>query len=468
MTNGSAKANLKKTEMDVIDVYDIANSTWYKQGTSGTSPPIRVDPCAVVAAAPDGSSFQVYLYGGQNLQPYGSQVQYSDMWILTVPSFTWIQVNMDGQSQPPARAGHSCNIWDGQMVVVGGYVGKDIPCDNPGIYNFNLSSLQWKDSFTSLSSSSSSGSSGSGGGSSGSSGTGSDQAGALQGSLGSYGYQVPAIVQSVIGGHSLGGATVSTPASGPATAGPIATGKPPTFSVTVTQSGSTIVQTAHSTSTAGSAPAQASSSSPTKSSTNVGVIAASVVAGILAALAAYLAFCTWLYRRQLKLYKNHVAMAQRTSFTGSPENLNSSGEASGAAGGRVNEKLPGTGPMLGPFGTEIGGSGSAGRPSLGASSAGTGRGSPTPGLTPQESSGHASHDSQGSVVYGGGVIPGKGYGRLSEGDEGTEYLGANQPGANMWGSTAHSSVEDLLGGQEPSFFSVVLNPRRTLRVVNLD
>ncbi|KAG0649978.1 Kelch repeat-containing [Hyphodiscus hymeniophilus] len=455
------------TEMNVIDVYDIANSTWYKQSTSGTSPPIRVDPCAVVAAAPDGSSFQVHLYGGQNLIPYGSQIQYSDMWILTIPSFTWIQVDMDGQSQPAARAGHTCNIWDGQMIVVGGYVGKDISCDSPGIYNFNLSSLQWTNSFTSLSSSSSSssGSSESGAGSSASIGY-SGRSGSLQGSMGSYGYEVPAVVQSIIGGSSQGGATASTPASGPATAGPIATGKPPTF--TITQSGSTVVQTAHSTSTVvGATPTN--TSSPRRSGANVGVIAASVIAGVLAALAAYLAFCTWLYRRQLRLYKNHVAMAQRTSFNGSPDNWNSSGEASGVVGGRVAEKFPGPGAMLGPFGTEIGGSGSAGRPSLGASSAGTGRGSPTPGLTPQESSGQNSHLSQGSGIYSAGITPERGgYGRMSEGDESTEYMGANQPGPNMWGSTAHSSVEDLLGGQEPSFFSVVLNPRRTLRVVNMD
>jgi hypothetical protein len=124
------------------------------------------------------------------------------------------------------------------------------------------------------------------------------------------------------------------------------------------------------------------------------------------------------------------------------------------------------GAMLGPFGTEIGkSSGSAGRPSLGASSAG--RASPTPGsgLTPAESSGH---NSQQSGTYGGGAVPGRGYGRLSEGDEETEYTGTNQPNPNMWGNTAHSSAEDLLGGQEPSFFSVVLNPRRTLRVVNMD
>lgn len=39
--------------MNVIDVYDIAESTWYKQSTSGTMPPYRVNPCAVVGAAPE-------------------------------------------------------------------------------------------------------------------------------------------------------------------------------------------------------------------------------------------------------------------------------------------------------------------------------------------------------------------------------------------------------------------------------
>jgi hypothetical protein len=37
--------------MNVIDVYDIASSTWYKQSTSGKQPKYRVNPCAVVAAA---------------------------------------------------------------------------------------------------------------------------------------------------------------------------------------------------------------------------------------------------------------------------------------------------------------------------------------------------------------------------------------------------------------------------------
>ena len=136
--------------MNVIDVYDIANSTWYKQSTSGDYPKLRVNPCAVAASAPDGSSTNVYLYGGQNLIPYGEQIQYDDMWILTIPSFTWIEVNTTGQSVPPARVGHTCNIWDGQIVVIGGYTGPDLSCDS-GFYVFSASNLTWKNQFSALS-----------------------------------------------------------------------------------------------------------------------------------------------------------------------------------------------------------------------------------------------------------------------------------------------------------------------------
>jgi hypothetical protein len=338
------------------------------------------------------------------------------------------------------------------MVVIGGYVGKDISCDSPGIYVFNTSSLQWTNSFTSLSP----GSSGSGSGS----GSGEDQASSIV--QGSVGYEVPAPVQSIIGGSSLGGATASTPAVGSATAGPIATGKPPTF--TVTQSGSIVTQTAQ--------PTPAPNTSPVKSGTNVGAITAGVIAAVLAILAGYLAFCTWLYRRQLKMYKNHVAMAQRTAFNNSPDPASRGGSVTGS-GGRMNEKPGAGGVMLGPFGTEIGGgsgnAGSAGRASMGESSgSGPGQGlTPssnfTPGSGPDEGSG-----AYGGGIYGGGVYPsGRAYGPLSEADENenTEYMGGlGRPS----GSTAHSSTEDLLSGQEPSFFSVVLNPRRTLRVVNSD
>ena len=400
-------------------MYDVSNSTWYKQSTSGKSPKVRVNPCAVVVAAPDGSSFNVYLYGGQNLNPQGAQTQYSDMWILTIPSFTWIQVITDSQ-EPPARAGHSCVLWDAQMVVIGGYVGTEISCDSPGIYVFDTSTLQWTGSYNALSAGDSKAEEASGGSSI---------------IRSSYGYKVPKVVQDVIGGNSAGGATATQPASGPATGGPIATGKPPTF--TVTQSGSVVTQTAVPTGpVTAPAPTQPPIQAQNKGS-NVGAIVAGVAAGLLAMLAAYLAFCTWLYRRQLNLYKNHVAMAQRTGFNSSPDPGDWSGDNS------LGRNMTAEKPMLGPFGTAIGASTSN-----------------TESRTSHSSQAHMSRPSDESGIYGGGAIPGRGYAGYNPSADGSVD---GRP------STAHSSsTEDLVGGLEPSFFSVVWNPRKTLRVVNSD
>lgn len=56
--------------LETLTVYDIESSEWYHQETKGEAPSVRVNPCAVVASAPDASSFQVYFFGGQNLQPF--------------------------------------------------------------------------------------------------------------------------------------------------------------------------------------------------------------------------------------------------------------------------------------------------------------------------------------------------------------------------------------------------------------
>lgn len=359
--------------MNVIDVYDIANSTWYKQATTGDTPKIRVNPCAVAASAEDGSSTQVYLYGGQNLIPFGEQIQYDDMWILTIPSFTWIRVDMKGQSNPPARAGHTCNIWNSQMVVTGGYVGQDLSCDSPGVYVFDTSELTWKTKYTALAG-------------------GNDlnqhpvQEDSPIGLSGSYGYKVPKAVQSVIGGDDQGRATVTAPAVDP-TGGPLATGEPLTYTVANPNGGTQTAQPGSDGYQAGSG-------------RNVAAIVAGVIAGCFAILAAYLGFCAYVYRRQLKLYKAHVAASQRVS-TGSPV---------------AQEKTS--------FFNRFSADWSATAQSVGTSS--------RPGTALQ-----ASHPS------GGG----------SGGD------------AN---STANSSVDDLLAGQEPTFLGVMLNPRRSLRVINKD
>lgn len=366
--------------MNVIDVYDIANSTWYKQSTSGKSPSIRVNPCAVAASAADGSSTQVYLYGGQNLIPYGQQKQYEDMWILTIPGFIWIEVDTNEQSVPPARAGHTCNIWNSQLVVVGGYVGQDLSCDSPGIYVFDASELKWQTKYAALEGSNDLNRQDS-------------QKDGKGGLSGSYGYRVPKAVQSVIGGDELGKATITAPAIDP-TGGPIATGKPITYTLPPGAPTGRPGDPNHGS--GGGGP-------------NVAAIVAGVIAGCLAVLAAYLGFCTYVYRKQLALYKQHVAAAQRSSDGSHYGNKMSYGWPKEDMS--VNDR------------------------SVGESSGGA-----TAGMTPAAAAAHAFAASE--------------YARSASG----------RPGS----ASASSSTEDLLGGQEPTFLGVMLNPRRSLRVINKD
>lgn len=378
--------NTTFTQMNVLDVYDVASSTWYKQAVSGPTPDIRVNPCAVVTAAADGSSYNVLMYGGQNLIPYNSQTQFDDMWILTIPSFTWIKVDQTNQAKPPARAGHMCHVWNGQMIVIGGYVGQQLSCDTPGVYVFNASALQWQNNYAAL-------------------GTNDplnrqipqqNDSNAVQGS---FGYRVPAVVRSVIGGNPLGGATVTAPAQ-TATSGPLATGS----AVTYTMSG-TATSTAFPTQ--GASPGVKSSSS----GINIGAIVAGVLAGLFFLLVLYLAFCLYVYRKQLALYKNHVAMAHRSHDSAAL--MLGAGLLPGhkKSGSDTREKV--------------------------------------------SSSFRASTDRQSA----------------NESSRGKD-LSSNNPYRNVPGgagyATAASSTEDLISGLEPTFLGVMLNPRRSLRVVNKD
>ena len=373
--------------MNVIDVYDIANSTWYKQSTSGAYPILRVNPCAVALSASDGSSTNIYMFGGQNLIPATNQTEYNDMWILTIPSFTWIQVDTKDQSVPPGRSGHTCNVYNGQIVVVGGYTGppaNGLGCDT-GFYVFNATSLQWQNTYNALE-----------GGDKQNQQT-SQQKDAL-GLSGSYGYQVPVPVQSVIGGKGSGGATITAPAVG-ATAGPLATGKPITY--TVTDSNGAVITETGTASTNGS-----SGSNQGKGGPNIAAIVAGVVAGCLAVLAAYLGFCAYVYRRQLALYKNHVAMTQRNAAAGGGEKSGFLSEGSSA------RKMYST--------------------------------------------------DQSSRKAGSGVGSGAGSIRYTAVPP-LPIAGEAPIGGN---STANSSMEELAG--EPTFVGVLLNPRRSLRVINRD
>jgi hypothetical protein len=339
----------------------------------------------------------MYMFGGQTLQPAGNQEQYDDMWILSIPSFTWIQVDYGTkQDPPPGRSGHTCHVWDGQMVVVGGYVGADLSCDSPGIYAFNMSSLEWAQQFTAL--------------------TGDlvndknkDKANPLgqqanqrgfdakSGLEGSYGYEVPAAVQSVIGGKETGGATLTAPVQTP-TSGPLVSGKPITY--TVTGPGGAVITT--------TTIPPGSNVDPHRGP-NIGAIVAGVIAGVFAVIAAYFAFCAWVYRKQVALYKNHAQMAQRSA----------NAEKAGAA-------------ILGPPGSNSAGKNSS------------------------ERAAHLTSTTNTSTA--------------------DEIRRSNDPGATpdgVEGSGRRTSTGSLesLSDQEPTFWGtrgVLLNPRRSLRVINRD
>lgn len=344
--------------MNIVDIYNLETKRWTKQSTDGPTPKYRVNPCAVVASASDGSSHQIYFFGGQNLVPYMQQEQYEDMWILTIPAFTWIKVDQDNQSVPPARAGHTCDIVGSQMVVVGGYVGDELSCDSPGVYVFDVSNLQWATTYSAAAA--------------GFSGKGSKGG---KGAVSSGPYRVPEAVVKVIGGNGEGGAKVTKPIRQADPDSPIFTGEPPGYRYTQYPKLSFATITAAD----GSLITTTSTSRPDGddggSSPNIGAIVGGVVGGIvfivlLLFLGAYI-----LYRRKIKELRASAAM------------LPNSARSSGVPGEKLSDD-----------GT------SAGR-----NSGGTG----PPGFT---------------------------------------HLGKN------------GSSTDLVG--EPTFWGVLLSPRRSLRVVN--
>ncbi|APA13888.1 hypothetical protein SS1G_14009 [Sclerotinia sclerotiorum 1980 UF-70] len=169
--------------MRTVSIYDISKKVWYEQETTGSSPGALTQGCTVVASAEDGSSHNIYWYGGYDgihiTQPFSD-----DVYVLSIPSFIWTKVYTGNSTH--GRAGHKCaKPYPDQMVVVGGYTSLSgyIPkCLEGGMIQiFNLSDPQWLDSYDPLVWSN---------------------------------YTVPSQVVSVIGGSGTGSATQTAPSGG--------------------------------------------------------------------------------------------------------------------------------------------------------------------------------------------------------------------------------------------------------------
>jgi hypothetical protein len=164
--------------MSTVAIYDIATQTWYQQDTTG-APGALAQGCAVLASARDGSSHNIYWYGGfDGLHLTGDFSD--DVWVLSLPSFRWTKVFTGTASH--ARAGHRCTKpYPDQMMVIGGYgsfSGGQPKCLDGMVQIFNLSSAEWVNSYDPNKWSN---------------------------------YTVPSVVYQMIGGTATGGATRSLP-----------------------------------------------------------------------------------------------------------------------------------------------------------------------------------------------------------------------------------------------------------------
>ncbi|KAJ4364227.1 hypothetical protein N0V95_000849 [Ascochyta clinopodiicola] len=174
--------------MSDVFVYDIANGRWYKQTTSGAAlPGSRRRACAGVVWAEDRSSYNIYLYGGASV---GEGIGYGDVWVLSLPSFTWIKFSSTADDIAVTSPRHSltCDVYENsQMVIMGGNFTNSTDCDAPWVHGqhslylgrANVDGSKWA---------------------------------AFNASLTAY--NVPREVTDVIGGDSAGHATVTAPKNG--------------------------------------------------------------------------------------------------------------------------------------------------------------------------------------------------------------------------------------------------------------
>ena len=172
--------------MTAIFLYDIAESKWYQQNATGHVPENRRKFCAGVTWAQDQSSYNIYLYGGAGFAE--NATGFDDVYILTLPSFTWIKwyPAVPGLGNPHNSL--TCNVIDNaQMLIIGGTFPATNTCDAPvvwGTHNLDLGQnnpekAKWNLFNPNLTT-----------------------------------YIVPSEILSVVGGSSTGGATATAPAGG--------------------------------------------------------------------------------------------------------------------------------------------------------------------------------------------------------------------------------------------------------------
>ncbi|KAK6517019.1 hypothetical protein TWF506_006897 [Arthrobotrys conoides] len=242
------------TTMDEARIYDAETQSWYTQEIRGEVPTPRGDACTAMVAAPDGSSYQMYMFGGSENSSRTARYL-GELWVLNIPSFTWVRLDDSrGEFAPGTRSAASCNILQNRILLVYGgkksvTAGQAAQCENGGnaAYFMDLNTLTWLETY--------------------------------EGSGTQANYSVPSPVYNLIGGNGYGGARLTAPPDG-FNNEVLAT----IFSI----NGTRVINPNPPEPTDTGAPPQDGSTKPT--SVPIGAIVGGVVGGILLVALAVLAF----------------------------------------------------------------------------------------------------------------------------------------------------------------------------------
>ena len=144
--------------MSIIVLHDPKTRKWYTQSVTGTAPSVRNRFCSVSVSDPSpimnatSGTHEIYMYGGYAGVTGAGAQQYDEIWVLSIPAFTWQLLD---QSHTVARMGHTCHlVGKKQMLSIGGTnVALQDPWSSPdsvhwnGVGVYDLSQAMWSQGF---------------------------------------------------------------------------------------------------------------------------------------------------------------------------------------------------------------------------------------------------------------------------------------------------------------------------------
>lgn len=137
--------------MDDITIFDIYNQKWYHQKATGDVPAPRIRFCISGAQETRANFYEIFVFGGTTGIEYGpSNVDFHQVYILTLPAFRWIRAT---NSSTISRTAPRCLVnGNRQMLAIGGddttaaTVGFGYPVVDPcpyGLGIFAITPLEW-------------------------------------------------------------------------------------------------------------------------------------------------------------------------------------------------------------------------------------------------------------------------------------------------------------------------------------